>query len=264
MKRTIFTDSWCQVFAEFGLRSFGDFFDHSAIEVIGSNEKRSVGKFTLGSDSQQKQFFIKRFFRPHLKDVFFAWRNLGKFCSQAQYEYENAGLLLDNGIGTYRPVCFGENTKWGIENKSFIITEKLEGLVMTDFVRQHWHNLDRHEKEKAVADLAVFIRSIHNLNISLPDLYLWHIFINKNSDGGYDFAVIDLHRMSRNVNINTQIKNLGRLDYSMLDKYFDEDMRHLFVKAYAGHDRPGDIVSLARKVKMFSKAISSKRRRQEY
>jgi len=208
---------------------------------------------------------MKRFFRPHLKDVFFAWRNLGKFCSQAQYEWENAGLLLDNGIETYRPVCFGENTKWGIENKSFIITEKLKGQVLTDFVRQNWHNLDRHEKEKVVAGLAVFVRRIHTLKISLPDLYVWHIFISKNSDGEYDFAVIDLHRMSRNVtNINIQIKNLGRLDYSMLDKYFDEDMRHLFIKSYTGQDWPGDIVVLTRKVKMFSKAISSRRRRQEY
>ena len=54
--------------------------------------------------------------------------------------------------------------------------------------------------------LSVMIRA----GISLPDLYVWHIFLTTEmASGKLEFAVIDLHRMKRNVtNKNEQLKNL--------------------------------------------------------
>jgi len=266
VQRVVFADSWEQFFSRHDLESFGDFFEYTPVETIGINDRRNVVTFSLGEDSQKKQFFMKRFFHPHFKDMFFTWRSFGKLCSQAQCEWENAKLLLDNGIETYRPVCFGERTKWGIEAKSFIVTEKLPGRALTDFVRQNWHNLQRQEKEKIITGMGNFIRRIHALDISLPDLYVWHIFLKENTDTkDYDFAVIDLHRMSRNVtNRNTQIKNLGRLHHSMVDKYFDEELKRSLIVSYAGDNRDGDINTLALQVKKFSDAVSAKRNPKPY
>ncbi len=266
MQRVVFADSREQFFNQHGLKSLGDFFEFSPVETIGTNNKRSVVTFSLGKDSQKKQFFMKRFFHPHFKDMFFTWRSFGRLCSQAQCEWENAKLLLEGGIETYRPVCYGEKTKCGIEAKSFIVTEKLPGHALTDFVRQKWHNLQKQQKEKIIAGMAKFIRKIHTLNISLPDLYVWHIFLKENSDTkDYDFAVIDLHRMSRNVtNKNTQIKNLGRLHHSMVDKYFDEELKRSFIESYAGDDWDGDINTLASQVKKYSDAVSAKRNPKPY
>jgi hypothetical protein len=221
----------------------------------------------VGPDSQEKQFFMKRFFHPHFKDVFFAWRRFGELCSQARYEWENARLLLDHGIETYKPVCYGEETKWGIENKSFVVTEKLQAQSLTDFVRQEWHNLQRQRKERIIIGLAAFVRRIHALNISLPDLYVWHIFVKEGatSSGEYDFAVIDLHRMSRNVkDKNKKIDNLGRLHHSMVDSYFDEKLKQLFIESYAADDWDGDITALAAQVKKRSAAVSAKRNPKPY
>jgi len=266
VQNIVFSDSWRQFFAEFGLRSFDDFFEHSATETIGKNKKRSVVTFSLGQGSQKKHFFMKRFFHPHFKDMFFTWHSFGRFCSQARCEWENAGLLLDNGIETYRPVCYGEKTRWHLESKSFIVTEKLQGQALTDFVRQQWHHLQRRQKEKIIAGLASFVRRIHALNISLPDLYVWHIFLKENADQReYDFAVIDLHRMSRNVtNRNIQIKNLGRLHHSMVDAYFDEGLKQLFIESYAADGWAGDVTALAARVKKRSQAVSAKRNPKPY
>jgi tRNA A-37 threonylcarbamoyl transferase component Bud32 len=266
VRRVVFADSWEQFFSRHGLKSFGDFFEYTPTETIGINNKRSVVTFSLSTDSQKKQFFMKRFFHPHFKDMLFTWRSFGSMCSQARCELENAGLLLNNGIETYKPVCFGEQTKCGIEANSFIVTEKLSGQALTDFVRQKWHNLQRQQKEKIIAGIGKFIRSIHELNISLPDLYVWHIFLKENPDTkNYDFAVIDLHRMSRNVtNRNTKIKNLGRLHHSMVDKYFDEDLKRSFIESYAGDNWDGDINTLASQVKKYSDAVSAKRNPKPY
>ncbi len=265
MQRVVFADSWSAFFAESGLKSFDDFFEHLTAETIGANTKRSVITFSLGADSHKKQFFMKRFYRPHFKDMFFTRRNLGESCSQGRYEWENARLLLDGGIDTYRPVCFGEKNIWGLETKSFIVTEELQAQCLTDFVRQEWHSFRQQQKEKIMTGLVAFVRRIHALNISLPDLYVWHIFLTENAGGEYDFAVIDLHRMSRNVtNKNRKIKNLGRLHHSMLDSYFDEKLKRLFIESYAANDPDSDVTALAAKVTKYSDAVSAKRRQKQY
>ena len=265
MQRIIFADSWSAFFAEFNLNSFDDFFEDLAAKSIGVNKKRNVISFSLCPDSQKKRLFMKRFSHPHFKDMLSSWCNIGRPCSQARYEWENARLLLDNGIETYRPVCFGEKITWGIENNSFFVTEELQSQCLTDFIRQNWNSLQQQQKEKIVTGLAAFIRKIHALNISLPDLYVWHIYITENAGGEYDYAVIDLHRMSRNVtSTSRKIKNLGRLHHSMLDSYFDEELKQLFIKSYTADGRDGDIAALLAQVKKYSDAVSAKRKQIQY
>ena len=265
MQRVVFADSWSKFFTEFDLKSFDDFFENLASKTIGVNKKRNIVTFSLGSDSQKKRFFMKRFSHPHFKDMLFSWRNIGRPCSQARYEWENIRLLLDNGIETYRPVCFGEKITCGIENSSFLVTKELQSQCLTDFIRQNWHGFQQQQKEKIITGLAAFIRKIHASNICLPDLYVWHIYITENAGGEYDYAVIDLHRMSRNVTSRSRkIKNLGRMHHSMLDSYFDEALKQLLVKSYAADGRYGDIAALLAQVKKYSDAVSARRRQVQY
>jgi hypothetical protein len=65
-------------------------------------------------------------------------------------------------------------------------------------------------------------------------------------------------------NTNEQIKNLGRFDHSMTEKYFDKSLRRLFLESYAGRDWPGSIDKLQEKVNKYSDAISSRRKPQPY
>jgi len=264
MQRIVFADSWSDFFADFDLKSFEDFFENLEAKTIGVNKKRNVSSFSLGPDSNKKKFFMKRFSHPHFKDMLFSWRNIGRPCSQGRYEWENTRLLLDNGIETYHPVCFGEKIKYGIEDSSFFVTEELKSQCLTDFIRQNWAGFQQQQKEKIITGLATFIRKIHDLNICLPDLYVWHIYITEKA-GEYEYAVIDLHRMSRNVtNRRLKIKNLGRMHHSMLDSYFDEELKQLLVKSYAADGQHGDVTKLLSQVKKYSDAVSAKRRQVQY
>jgi len=265
VQRVVFADSWSGFFAEFGAETFGDFFERLAAGATGGNSRRNVVRFGLGKDSQEKTFFIKRFFRPHFKDIVFARRNIGESCSQGRYEYENARFLIDNGVESYRPVCYGEQMVWGIEAKSFVVTEKLQSTCLSDFVREKWKALDRREQEKIVAGTGEFVRRIHALNVSLPDLYVYHLYITQSVAGEYDFAVIDLHRMSRNVTSrNQKLKNLGRLHHSMLGDYFDDELKDLLIKSYAADNPGSDVNALIVQVKRWSKAISARRKQKPY
>ena len=264
MQRIVFADSWSEFFAEFDLKSFEDFFENLPAETIGVNRKRNVVAFSLGPDSNKKKFFMKRFSHPHFKDMIFSFRNIGRPCSQGRYEWENAKLLLDSGIETYRPVCFGEKITYGIEDRSFFVTEELQSQCLTDFIGQNWAGFQQQQKEKIITSLAAFIRKIHDSNICLPDLYIWHIYIAENA-GEYEYAVIDLHRMSRNVtNRRLKIKNLGRMHHSMLDIHFDEGLKQLFVESYAADGQHGDVTKLPAQVKKYSDKISARRKQVQY
>jgi hypothetical protein len=71
--------------------------------------------------------------------------------------------------------------------------------------------------------------------------------------------------MSRNVTGRGQkIKNLGRLHHSMLDSYFDEELKQLFVKSYASDEWHGDVTRLFAQVKQCSDAVSAKRKQIQY
>ena len=265
MQRVVFADSWSRFLAESDVTTFDDFFIRLAAGAKGGNSRRNVVQFSLGAGVQKRTFFIKRFFHPHFKDVIFARRNIGESCSQGRYEFENAKFLIDNGIGSYNPVCYGEQNKWGIETKSFVVTEELQSTCLSDFVRERWNILERPQQEKIVAGVGAFVRKIHALNVSLPDLYVYHIYITEGVAGEYDFAVIDLHRMSRNVTSrNQKLKNLGRLHHSMLDDYFDDELKDLLIKSYAADNPGSDVNALVVQVRRWSKAISAKRKQKPY
>jgi len=266
LEKVVFAGTWWKFFAKFGLESFDDFFDYSQGQTINKNTKRNVSELAFGEGDNRKVFFRKRFFSPHVKDMIFAWRSFGSLISQAAVEWHNANMLFENGIETYRPVCYGAQTKFSLERKSFFITEKLSGMALTDFVSEKWSQLSQQQKEAIIVSLGKLVRKIHEAQISLPDLYIWHVFIKENLNSEqYDFAVIDLHRMGHNIsNQNQLLKNLGRLDHSMIDEHFDEAIRQLFVECYAGNDWPGGAKSLALKVKKYSKALSARRKPRLY
>jgi len=237
MKKVIFSDdNWQKFFASFGLVSLEDFFDYDGGKIINQNSKRQVMAFGLGHGTERQEFFIKRFLHPHYKDMFFSMLNFGRPCSQGYVEWANAGLLLENGIETYRPVCFGEEITGGLERKSFFVTRKLPGDCMTDFIIERWPGMGQAEKAEIAAALGRFISKLHGSHISMPDLYMWHIFISPDANNNWDFALIDLHRMKRKVtNRNEQIKDLAALFYSMLPEYFDDNLEQVFLESYGAN-----------------------------
>ncbi len=265
MEKVIFTDSWERFFVEFGLKTFEDFYDYKDGEIVNKNYRRNVCKFVLGDGAERKTFFMKRFCSPHIKDILFAWKNAKPFCSQAEYEWQNANLLLDKGFGTYKPVCFGQQNVCGIERKSFLITEEIKDVCFVDYVAKHWLDLPQPQKETILASLGQTIRKLHDAGISMPDMYVWHIYIAENaSKNTYEFSFIDLHRMRRSSvpNANEKLQNLGRLRHSMIDKYFDESEWLLLVESYAGKNYGGD--KLLKKVTHFAMKVSAKRNPKPY
>ena len=120
MEKMVFGTGWESFFESHQLCAFDDFFNYAQGQTINQNAKRNVIVLELDDDGRKRIFYMKRFFQPHFKDMLSAFCHFGTLCSQAEVEWRNANILLDNGIETYRPVCYGAQSRFGIEQQSFL------------------------------------------------------------------------------------------------------------------------------------------------
>jgi hypothetical protein len=230
-----FNPAFESIFAQNGLRTFEDFIHWDEGQMINRNEKRDVTILRFATSDGPRVFFMKRFFSPHLKDMVFTFRNFGRLCSQAELEWRSSSILLENGIETYRPACWGAQTCCGIERRSFFVTEKINGRSLIEFLLENWSGFASHQQEKLIIGMARFFRKLHTARLSLPDSYLWHLFILEPIDPQqpYRFAIIDLHRMRINAAAwHHAARNLGALLFSLPEEWFDTKLRELFLNTY--------------------------------
>lgn len=266
MDKVVFADPWQGFFAEAGLNSFDDFFSYAGGEMINKNERRDVCILTFGDKHAPKVFFRKRFHTPHYKDIITAWRNFGQPISLANVEWRNSQILLSNGIRTYKVVCWGRRKRLGLERKSFIITEKLQSSELIEFLPQKWHQLQHHQKENVITAMAKLVCRVHKLNITLPDLCVWHIFIREDSiNGNCQLGVIDLQRMRRGIESQSKkIRDLGRLFWSMSPKYFDDELKDLLIREYMDDSWPAGKDVLAGIIQRRADTLARQRRPKDY
>ncbi|NLT75715.1 MAG: hypothetical protein GXX98_04275 [Planctomycetes bacterium] len=234
MDNVIFADSWEAYFAGLGLRRFDDFYNYDDATTVNRNRKRNVQRMVFGSGPDRRVFFMKRFERPHLKDMLAARGRGDRLVSQAGVEWRNAWYLLNHGIGTYEPVCVGERTGWGLEKASFFVTQELDAVCLLDLVLERWHSLDRRRQEAILVAVANLARTVHGLDISLPDLQVWHLYLHADDSADIGrLSVIDLHRMTQRVRSpRKKARDLSRLLWSMVPEYFDEGHRRLLMETY--------------------------------
>jgi lipopolysaccharide kinase (Kdo/WaaP) family protein len=230
----IFSETWERYFHGLGLKTFDDFYEVTDGETINTNRRRNVQKIILGTGDDRHVFFMKRFHDPHLKDVIAAACRFGRPMSQARVEWENAHALLRGGFDTYRPVCFGQRTRWGFERSSFFITRQLEAVCLVDDVMDRWATRDRGDQDRMIKAMAHLAKRLHDGKISVPDLYVWHLFIwPVVPDGPVQFSLIDLHRMMpKRRGASWKMKELTRLYWSLLSDFFDADHKSLLLDTY--------------------------------
>ncbi len=236
-----FASGWRAVFAEAGLATVDDFMRYEGGTPIGHNRHRQVLTFVLDTPGGPRRFYMKRFIRPHLKDMLATLRRFRRPCSQAECEWRYARTLLAQGIETYHPVCHGSLMRYGFEQGSFFVTEEIQGQCLTDYIAETWKNLSAEDRRMLLVSLGRFVRRVHEAGISFPDLYAWHIYLLDPVGPSSPLALIDLHRMRCGVKrLGERLRNLGALEYSLLERYFDDDAKRILFEAYR---RPEDRLS---------------------
>jgi hypothetical protein len=125
--------------------------------------------------------------------------------------------------------------------------------------------LERSRHEKIIVAAAELVREVHELGVSFPDLYLWHVFINPDRpDEKKQLSIIDLHRMrQKGLSRRRRIKELGRLYWSMSSDYFDLEQKELLISAYIDGGS-FDRMDAMRIIRRYSSALDERRTLSNY
>jgi hypothetical protein len=196
-------------------------------DVFGDGKRNIIKLFDL----DDQKINIKSFKIPHLINKI-AYKYFRK--SKARRSYEYANRLIENGIGTPKPIAYAENfTLSGLE-KSYYISEHLQTeLTFRELVLQP----DYPDHENILRQFTRFTFDLHQKGIEFLDHSPGNTLIKKGSEGNYHFYLVDLNRMNFHdvMDFDSRMKNFNRLtsktemlavmsdEYAKLyDKKYDE------------------------------------------
>lgn len=188
-------------------------FDTSG-EQFGKANRNTIKLFALG----QQKVNIKSFKVPNIFNqvVYKFFRK-----SKAQRSFEYANLLLEQGIGTPKPIAYYEFTSPLLFKKSYYVSEHQNSDIT---YRELTTNFDYPDYEAILRAFTRFTFELHEKNILFLDHSPGNTLIKK-VNGQYDFYLVDLNRMKfKPMDFRTRIKNFRKLTIhkSMVEVMSDE------------------------------------------
>jgi len=250
------------LFLQYGLGGVQAVMDFRGGELFKEQGSRSVSRFSLVDGEGKGSFFLKRHRRPPLRQQIRELLNRGKVVSGGRREWENIWKIRQLGIPTVDPVGFGEKRRWGWEVESFLISQELTGACrLSEYLPRHFLlPLDPallFRKRHLVRQLALLVRRMHEGGLFHRDLYLGHLFVRPQEEGGLELYLMDLQRVipSRWRAHRWRVKDLASLNFSAPKGWFTLTDRLRFYTEYRG------ITRLSRSDKDIIRRISRKSHR---
>lgn len=143
------------------------------------------------------QFFIKLFHRRRgaakLKDLLRE--------TKARRFWRQGIALSAAGFKVPQTVVFGEKRRWGLPERSLVVTGKIEGqpvpLYLASLTSSHEMRTQVKSKRRALFQLGQLVRRFHDLGFVHGDLVATNIFVAVQSADSPDFYFMDNDRTQR-------------------------------------------------------------------
>ncbi|MHC4259728.1 MAG: lipopolysaccharide kinase InaA family protein [Planctomycetota bacterium] len=198
---------------------------------------RSRLQFEINKPVAPTTAFLKRYDSPPIAVQLKNWIAARGRVSCAFRDFEAAAKLSAAGVSTPRTIAYGEQRGTLLEERSFVITEKiLNAESLERKLPDYFEHVPTRENLKLrrafIARLASFIRRFHNTDYRHRDLYFSHIFSGSNDE----FYLIDLARAFRPALFAERFrrKDIAQIYYSAPAKYFSNTDRLRFYLSYTG------------------------------
>ena len=172
-------------------------------QLLGDGKRNIIKLFDLDGLTLN----IKSFKIPNLVNKI-AYRYFRK--SKARRSFEYANILLEKGIGTPQPIAYLENYNWLGLKDSYYACEHLQcDLTFRELLELS----DYPDHENILRQFTHFSYGLHQKGIEFKDHSPGNTLIKKNTNGQYDFFLVDLNRMNfhEKMSFELRMKNLCRL-----------------------------------------------------
>lgn len=177
-------------------------FDSKGI-LFGDGQRNKIKLFEL----EGKTINVKSFKIPHLINKI-AYKYFRK--SKARRSFEYATTLLEKGIGTPQPIAYFENYDAVGLKDSYYVSEHLQcDLTFRELVEIP----DFPDHDTILRQFTQFSFDLHEKGIEFLDHSPGNTLIKKNTEGNYDFFLVDLNRMNFHdkMDFDSRMKNLSHL-----------------------------------------------------
>ena len=197
-------------------------------------------RFSWPLETNTKDYFIKVFHRRHgaamFKDVL-RWTKARRFWRR--------GLALHAaGFNVPSTILCGEKRRWGVCERSFVVTEEIEGqpapVFLSSFSYSTGDNAQIKLKRRALAQLGQLVRRFHELGFIHGDLVATNIFLAQSANDPV-FYLMDNDRTQRYpawLTMNLRRRNLVQLNRMPLAHITLQD-RMRFLRSYLNIERLG-------------------------
>jgi serine/threonine protein kinase len=213
------------------------FFDLPGCEIIKDQRKIKVARVRIEIHGDVKTVFVKRYNA-------FSWRyRFTSFfrSSGAVRSLNGAAILAGSGIRTLRPLAAVESRSWGMLNRSFFLSEEIEGSKTVD---AYWQEElvpvkgkeGMQRRKRFLRAMGELFRSLHKQGLYHNDLKDANILVCPDLPSNAErFYLVDLEdiRRYRRLNRRRQVKNLVQLNRS-LGPYLRSTDKLRFLASYLG------------------------------
>ncbi len=207
-------------------------------EIVKDQKKIKVGRVPVEVGGEIRRVYLKRYNT-------FSWRyRLGSLFvrSGAFRSWLGAGILMNAGFHTAKPIAAVERRSWGMLTGSFYLSEEIPAArTVDDFWNQDLLPAGGVEgsrrRREFLNSLAKLFRSLHEIGIYHNDLKDANIlFCSDNGQQGGSFYLLDLEgiRSYRRLSGRRRLKNLVQLNRTM-GKYLRWPERLYLLKVYLGN-----------------------------
>lgn len=171
--------------------------------LFGDGQRNQIKLFEL----EGKTINVKSFKVPHFINKI-AYKYFRK--SKARRSFEYATALLQKGIGTPQPIAYFENYDFIGLKDSYYFSEHLDcDLTYRELVEIP----DFPDHDNILRQFTRFSYDLHQKGIEFLDHSPGNTLIKKNTEGNYDFFLVDLNRMNFHISMDfdSRMRNLSRL-----------------------------------------------------
>ena len=211
------------------IREPEEFWRQPGFEILAEQRNRlGVFRFSL-SGGEVKSIIVKEYSSRgvnKLKSLFLP--------SKAARAWRGALALGQRGLPTARPVAYFEKRRAGFVERSFFLSEKVEGA---EEIRGLFRRPPAFDLDPLLSALAGHLSLCHEKGILHRDLSDGNILVKGDEPGSFSFYLLDTNRIRvrKKIGASSRVKNLIRLG-------IPPSLQKPFLKNYFG-ERPLEMTS---------------------
>jgi heptose I phosphotransferase len=232
-----------ELLRENGLLDVSQVFLRDDVEMIKSQAKgRHVVRLTL---TNGRGCYIKRYPNIGFWAALCARLLRNGYSSDAMREWLALRRTQSLGVPVIAPLVVGEQRKWGLVRRAYVVTLDGERDSTLEAVALH----TSHDLRATASHVAALIARLHEGGVNHRDFYIGHLLMDSSDRTGETICLMDFNRADIRtvVGLRWRVKDLAALHFSLPLRRMCVAGRLRFLLEYAGGDT-ALVRDLARKI----------------